>query len=213
MYVKNKFKSLLPVAIFLIVFYAVDIFRLYLEHITHFHIDRIFTWLIPTLLFITFVLKKNPFDYLKLRSDVKKGVFWGIIISIIHVFLYCSLRYLWNNELAVNFNLTFGTFWDVILTVGLVEEIVFRGLVLHNLNEIFSFKTSNILSATLFLIAHIPYWYFGKQFSLPVVYIIYDFFFIFIFGLLEGLFVKKTNSLWTCIIHHSFNNALVTIVK
>lgn len=209
----NKLKILWPLAIFFMVFYVVDVGRLYLEHATDFHINRIFTWLIPIFLFIIFVLKKNPAKFLKLWPDVNKGFFWGIIISAVHVFLYCSLRYWWNNNLTLNFNVSLLTFLDISLFAGLVEEIMFRGLILQTLNDVFSFKTANILSAVLFVLMHIPYWYFGNQFSLSLTCIIYDFIFIFVFGLFWGFVVKKTNSLWTSIIHHSVNNALVTIIK
>ena len=190
-----------------------DTIRLYFEHTTNFHIDRLFTWVIPIFLFIIFVLKKNPLEYLKLSTNIKKGIFWGIIISIVHIFLYCSLRYLWNHTLTANFDLSLKRYWDEILTVGLVEEIMFRGLVLQNLNEVFSFKISNIASAALFVLAHMPYWYFGNQFNLPLTSIIYWCFFLFAFGLFWGFVVKKTRSLWPAIIHHSVNNALAIMVK
>jgi membrane protease YdiL (CAAX protease family) len=211
--IKNKFKHILPLSIFLIIFYVADALRFYFVHSTNFLIDRMFTWVIPIFLFIIFVLRKNPLDYLKLRREVKRGIFWGIIISIIHIFLYCSLRYLWNHQLTVNFDLSLKRYWDEILTVGFVEEVMFRGLVLQNLNSVFSFKTSNIVSAALFVLAHLPYWYFGNQFSLPILNIVYDFFFLFAFGLFWGFLVKKTNSLWPSMIHHSVNNALAIMVK
>lgn len=213
MLIKNKLQTIWPLSIFILAFFIIDVLRLYSEQITHFHIDRVFTWLLPTFLFIIFVLKKNPFDYLKLSKGIGKGVLWGCIISIFHIAIYCSLRYLWNHELTINFNLSFQTFWRVILTVGLVEEIVFRGLILQHLNSIFNFRTANIISSILFVLAHIPYWYFGNQFTLPLPNVIYDFFFIFFFGLLEGFFLRKANSLWPCIIHHSVNNALALIIK
>ncbi len=210
---KSKLTAILPLVIFLIIFYVSDTLRLYFEHITNFHVDRLFTWVIPIFLFVIFILKKNPFDYLKLRPGIRRGIFWGIIISVVHIFLYCSLRYWWNHELTIHFNLNLQRYWDEILTVGSVEETMFRGLVLQNLHQVFSFKIATILSAVLFLLAHLPYWYFGNQFTLPLASIIYDFFFICAFGLLQGFFLKKTNSLWTCIIHHSVNNALAILVK
>jgi hypothetical protein len=159
------------------------------------------------------VLKKKPINYLKLCPEIKRGVFWGSLISIAHIAIYCFVRYHWNQQLTINFNIPFQTYWNKILVAGFVEEIMFRGLVLQNLNKVFSFKTSNIASATLFLLAHVPYWYFGNQFSLPLSTIMYDFGFILAFGLLQGFLLKKTNSLWTCIIHHSVNNALALIVR
>ncbi len=210
---KNKIQSIRPLIIFMATFYLIDILRLYVEHNTNLHIDRLFTWVLPAILFITFVLKQNSFDYLKLKTGIQKGFFWGIIISIVHIFLYCSFRSLWNHGLTINLNLDFKPAWNVILTVGIVEEIVFRGLVLQNLNSVFDAKTSNIISSILFVLAHIPYWYFGNQLTLPLSSIVFDVFFIFFFGLVSGFVLKKTNSLWPCIIHHSVNNALVLIIR
>lgn len=48
MYIKNKYKNLWPLTIFMLAFYIVDILRLYLEHVYGLHIDRLFTWVLPT---------------------------------------------------------------------------------------------------------------------------------------------------------------------
>jgi len=192
---------------FMIAFYTCDALRLYLERVYKMSLDRFFFWVVPTFFFVIFILHKNPFDYLKLRNHVKTGVFWGIAISAIHALIFYSY-WLWKGT-EINFNLGFGVYWGRIIMAGINEEIVFRGLVLQNLQETYSFGRSNVISSFLFVIAHLPYWYVWGRFSGPLMPVIYDVIFLFAMGLFWGFLVKKTNSLWSSIIHHSVNNLLV----
>ncbi|HEV2600662.1 MAG TPA: CPBP family intramembrane glutamic endopeptidase [Candidatus Babeliales bacterium] len=209
---KNNCSSIWPLAIFVVAFYAVDALRLYID-ISYLYVDRLVVWLLPTFLFIRFVLHQNPFEFLKLNTNVKRGILWGGIISGIHALLYVAFWYFWNSKVTVDYSVCFKALWDIVLTAGFIEEIVFRGFILGYLRNIYTFRIANITSSLLFMIAHIPYWIVFGQFSLPLYKILYDFLFVFTCGLLEGFFLKKTNSLWTCIIHHSTNNFLSFMVK
>lgn len=209
---KNNCSSILTLAIFMVAFYALDALRLYID-VSYLYFDRLVVWLLPTFLFIRFVLRQNPFEYLKLNTNVKRGILWGVIISSVHILLYVAFWYFWNSKVTIDYNVSFNDLWSIVLTAGFIEEIVFRGFVLGYLGNIYTFRIANIASALLFMIAHIPYWIVFGQFSLPLYKILYDFLFVFTMGLLEGFFLKKTNSLWTCIIHHSTNNFLSFMVK
>jgi uncharacterized protein len=196
----------------MIAFYTLDSLRLYIDT-SYLYIDRLVVWLAPTFLFIIFVLQQNPFDYLKLSKNIQRGVFWGVIISSVQAFIYFTFYYFWNGKVIVDYSMSFKDLWNIVLTAGLIEEVVFRGFVLGYLRNVYTFKTANIISSLLFLLAHIPYWIAMNKFALPLQSVLYDFVFIFSIGLLEGFFLKKTNSLWTCIIHHSINNFLALMVK
>jgi len=210
--IKNKLVSIWPLVIFMVAFYTVDALRIYIN-IGHLYVDRLVVWIVPTFLFIRFFLKQNPFDYVKLRKNIKKGVLWGTIISGVHAFIHVAFWYFWNGKVIVDWSVGFKDIWDVILMAGFIEEIVFRGFVLGYLRNIYLFQTANIISSLLFLLAHIPYWIAWNQFALPLPTVLYGFVFTFVMGLLEGFFLKKTNSVWTCIIHHSTNNFLAFMVK
>jgi membrane protease YdiL (CAAX protease family) len=198
---------------FLAAFYLVDTARLYIEHEWSIEIDRLFTWVAPTMLFILLWEKKNPITYLKLRGNVAKGILVGLLIGAIQGALHLGFNYVFKGQVNFNLDLGYRVWWNVIITAGFVEEIVFRGFVLQKIWSRSSFWTANFASAFLFTIAHIPYWAYGHQFSLPMSTIIYDFCFVFAFGLLEGYLLKKTNSLWACIVHHSINNFLSLIIR
>ena len=209
---KGRAKPLLPLVIYMSVFYLLDVLRIYMG-LSYLYVDRLALWVIPIFIFIRFYLQQNPFEYLKLSTNVKKGVLWGVIISSVHAAIYVAFWYLKNGTITIDWNVSVKGFLDVVLITGIIEEIVFRGFVLNYLRNIYSFRTANIASSLLFMIAHIPYFIVFGYFSLPILKIMYKFVRVFAFGLLWGFFLKKTNSLWPCIIHHSVNNFLAFMVK
>ena len=209
----NKLTATRQLVVFMLAFFAVDLLRLFCQRATlfaPFTTDRLFIWVVPTLLFIFFVLKQNPFDYLKLKKNVMRGVTTGLAVSAVQAILHCSYYYMSHGgSLAINLNLGFAAWWNVILTAGVVEEVVFRGLIFQYLNRMFSFITAAAVSSVLFALAHIPYWIAsGALFTKPMLYIVYDFIFIFFIGFLWAFLLKKTGSLWSNIIHHTANNFL-----
>lgn len=206
-------KTLKPLIGFLAAFYLIDIARLYVEHTWSIEIDRLFTWVAPTIFFILFSEKKNPIVYLKLKNNYARGIFVGLLVGLAQGAIHLGFNYIYHGKISLNFDLGFRVWWNVIITVGIVEETVFRGLVLQKISSISSFWKANIISAFLFILAHIPYWVWGSQFSLPISTIIYDFAFVFVFGLLEGYLFKKTGSLWASIVHHSINNFLASVIR
>lgn len=205
--------SLKPLIGFLATFYLVDIARIYAEHLWSIEIDRLFTWVVPTTLFIFLYEKKNPIAYLKLKKNFARGILVGLLVGLVQGALHLGFNYIFRGTVSLEFDLGYRVWWNVIVTVGIVEEVVFRGLVLQKIWSVSNFWTANFASAFLFMLAHIPYWVFGDQFSLPISTIIYDFAFVFVFGLLEGYLFKRTNSLWAPIIHHSINNFLASVIR
>ncbi len=207
----DKVRDILPLAMFMAIFYVLDALRVYMG--LNLYIDRFVLWIIPIFIFIKYYLRQNPFECLKLNTNIKKGVLWGAIISAVHAAIYIAFWYLKNGAIAVDWNVGIRAFLDVVLVTGIIEEIVFRGFVLNYLRNIYSFRTANIVSSLLFVVAHIPYFMAWGYFSLPILKIMYEFIRLFVFGLFWGFLLKKTNSLWPCIIHHSANNFLSFMVR
>ena len=81
----------------------------------------------------------------------------------------------------------------VAFLIPIVEEIIFRGLILKSTSKYLRFTGANILQAFFFACVH---------FSL----ILFPFYFV--FGILCGNFYRKSNSLIPAIIFHIFNNLL-----
>lgn len=88
-----------------------------------------------------------------------------------------------------------------ILTIALIapfyEEVIFRGIILSATRHRIGFVWANIIQAFLFALAHM-------NLSLFVFY--------FVFGLVTGYMVKRTNGLLAGFFFHSINNLFVVLL-
>lgn len=89
-----------------------------------------------------------------------------------------------------------GAFLKVVVVAPVVEELIFRGLILHGLRKNYHAFTAVFFSALLFALFHLNPWQFPATFVL---------------GLLLGWIVIRTNSLILAILGHAINNGLVLI--
>lgn len=92
--------------------------------------------------------------------------------------------------------------WAVVTMVilaPLLEEILFRGLILGSCKERFGSVWALLISATLFAIAH---------FSAPIQVI-----YAFVIGLILGYIYIRTHSLITVMIIHALNNAMAYVME
>src|SRR6185369_6080964 len=170
-------------------------------------------WVLPV--FITLaLLRTNPLTYLKLTSPVNKR---GLIVTSLVVFIWLSLVLIGESFLqgksiggllSAKAPLWLGILAGVV-TSPIWEEILFRGFFLNRLNESLSFWKSNLISAFLFMLAHVPYWVSKNGFSGPVIK---DMVNVFLLGSLFGWVMKKTNSLWPAIGAHIENNFLSGLI-
>lgn len=81
----------------------------------------------------------------------------------------------------------------VCIATPLVEETVFRGVVLQGLSRYISFNWANLLQATLFMAIH------ESLAAMPIIFLI---------GWLAGRLVKRTGGLLAPMVLHALNNAV-----
>lgn len=175
-------------------------------HVFISQVVKILLWIIPVILYLRFIDKiKNPFEYLKLTTTIKKGVLIGITIGLIQLILSILNVYIFGDK-----KLTLPTEWVWLIFIGLIEEIPFRGFLLQKFEEFMSFWPANFLQGFLFLLIHIPGWYMRMNGNLPSVTTWIS---IFIFGVVVGYIFKRSKSLWSCIIIHSINNFVAILVE
>ncbi|MFJ8099457.1 lysostaphin resistance A-like protein [Lysinibacillus sp. NPDC096212] len=165
-----------------------------------------FVWIVPTSLYIKYYLHTNPFDYLKMNVNVKKGLFWGVILSLLVGLYFTSETYIINQQ-SFHFSLSFDDYLNGFLMAGLAEEIVFRGLILQEINKKMTFWKANIITALLFLVVHYPIWIYDEK-----IFHFGTHLYVLFLGLLFGFVYKKTGSIWSVIILHAFHNFFVTII-
>lgn len=156
---------------------------------------RLCTWTLPVLIYLRLQSKK-PVSYLKLQTTT--GIFWAFVICAI---LY-GLGSVLFGATSLNLSIPFDVWWNVIILVGLSEEVVFRGFILQQIEEMTaSFWIGNLIQTMLFALTHVPYWLSQGQLITPGLVG-----FVLIAGFILGIVLKKTQSLWTCMFIHSVNN-------
>ncbi len=90
--------------------------------------------------------------------------------------------------------------WGVVLKVviiaPIIEEMIFRGIIMHGFMRNYSKFSAIIISALMFALFHLNPWQFPSAFAL---------------GILLGWLMVRTRSILLCILGHSVNNLLVLV--
>ncbi len=170
---------------------------------------RLATWTLPVLIYLIAV-KQDLFDFLKLRS-IRRGIIWGVAIGSSLVLLNVIGAYGLRGHVRVDFHLPLNHWLGAVLMVGLSEEVVFRGFLLSMFAIRMPFWAANLLQAVLFLGIHLPGWALQHQFVWPNI--MQQIVYIFAFGVMLGFVRKKSDSLWACMLIHSFNNFAALAIK
>jgi len=163
-------------------------------------------WVLPV--FITLAaLRMKQLEYTKLTTPVNKR---GLMVSGLVVLVWLSLvvvgeSFIQGKSIGVLLSQKAPAWFGILAGAFLSpiwEEILFRGFFLNRLNESLSFWKSNLISAFLFMLAHVPYWVSKNGFPGPIK----DMANVFLLGCLFGWVMKKTNSLLPPIGAHIANN-------
>ena len=161
-------------------------------------------------------LKKSDFSFLKPNQwSLVKCVGLGILFSILLRSIYFALS---RNGIfpayeAMAFGSIIGAFKSInqfyhpsltfllaVIIVPFYEEYIFRGIMLNGMDRRIKFIAANIIQAIFFSLVH-------DNASL--------FLFYFLFGLISGLLVRRSNSLLPALTFHATNNllAFISIMK
>lgn len=163
-------------------------------------------WIVPAWIYIKLYLHSIPISFLKMNVNVKKGLLWGIFLSLL-LGAFLILEAYFFNGVSFHFSLSFDDYLNTLLMAGLAEEIVFRGLILQELDKRMTFWKANLITALLFLVIHYPIWIYND-----IIFQYGSHIYVFIIGLLFGFVYKKTGSLWSVIILHAFHNYILSII-
>ncbi len=158
---------------------------------------KVALWGIPAYFFPKLVDSINSNNFLLLnRAPQGKWIYFSVIFLIVYIFLLNGGKV----EIKTVSVFYFGA---AIVVSPIAEEIAFRGVVLQKLNQIVSFKISNSVTAIWFMVYHIPLWIArGQRVSIMAcLWVIF-------FSLWMGFFLRKSKSLWTCIVIHAAQNLI-----
>jgi uncharacterized protein len=89
-----------------------------------------------------------------------------------------------------------GAFMKVVVIAPVVEELIFRGVIMHGLMQNYSKGTAVFFSGLLFALFHLNPWQFPATFVL---------------GMILGWIMIRTRNIGLCITGHAINNLLVLL--
>ena len=89
-----------------------------------------------------------------------------------------------------------GAFMKVVIMAPVIEELIFRGIILHGFRRNYNAATAVIISALLFSLFHLNPW------QMPATFVL---------GLLLGWIMIRTRNILLAIIGHAINNLLVLL--
>lgn len=164
--------------------------------------------LFPVILYLK-VKRHNLKEFLRINSLSFKQILYIVLIVILSYPIAVFFNYLgilllskfgriMPNPIPIpsDINEFLFEFFIVALTPGLCEEIMFRGMIMKSY-EVYDRKKAIVLSAVLFGIFH-----FNFQNLLGPIFL----------GILFGILVSKTKSLFSSIIGHTINNTIALII-
>jgi len=158
---------------------------------------RLLLWVLPVFVYLRYVERVNPIEYLKLRQHWRRGIVIALVFSVLNFLLTVMQRGLPQLHTAA---LTWNSILSTSLLIGFVEEIPYRGFIFQKLNERLSLTLASLISSLLFLGIHLPGWISLHLFKLQLAI------FVFVFGVVLVVLLRLAKSLWAPIISHSLND-------
>ncbi|MBN2879617.1 MAG: CPBP family intramembrane metalloprotease [Clostridia bacterium] len=171
------------------------------------HIFRFFIWALPPFLYLVFIDKVNPFTYLKLSTSLKKGVLFSLLlVPLGALWQLAEMRFRGDTIGSISFLSAI-----TLIVIPMFEEILARGFVLNKLSDIMPFKYALPFSALFFWMCHIPGWILISPDVIRFHLLTYSFSVFLVVGILGGMLMKKSNSLYPSIMLHMINNFISSI--
>ena len=164
---------------------------------------RVIVWVVPVWLYLRYVDRVEPVEYLKLRGRVTGGLLYAVVLTAVNLVGMVARFGAPHPDVArVTWNSILGTS----VLVGFIEEIPYRGFMLRKFAERLNFWLANLITSVLFVAIHLPGWMALHTLKIENAAT------IFIFGFVMGTAFKWSDSLWTPIVTHSANDFLSYVI-
>ncbi len=169
---------------------------------------KILLWVVPVFIYITIVLKTDPLSYLKLKTDVARGLLWGLIGCVLPLLQLLSALFVRHDPLQLTHSAS--EWLNTVVLVGLIEEIPFRGLLFQELHKWLNFWQASILSSFFFVTIHLPLWIITGQTASTTL--LSNVITVFILGIIFAYLLKLSRSLWSSILMHTIYDLVATLL-
>jgi uncharacterized protein len=167
---------------------------------------RVLVWIVPTCLFIRFVEGPPVLGRLGLTLRWRKGVLFGLLGFLVLAAVVGVQHGSRLSHFAIPKDPA--TWMNAILSAPIAEEVLFRGLVFRVLLERLAVWSALVVSALLFALIHLPYWWLSGAASPAGLALRLGS--IFAYGIFFALLYHWSGSLYAPIICHVLNN-LITV--
>ena len=163
---------------------------------------KLVLWVVPALLVIRWMGRRisEVMGVGRLRSILVWGGGVGLILAVLDIGSHMVFHQSWN---------LFGDVWVVVSVVvvsPVVEELVFRGVVLGGLMSRYSFWVANVVTAVLFVGIHLPGWFFQGVLVQNLVSPLGGAVSIFVLGVVFGYVAFRSRAVTGSILSHALNN-------
>jgi uncharacterized protein len=163
---------------------------------------RVAVWMVPTCLFIHFVEGPPVLGRLGFVKNRGKGVSFGFLGFLVLAAVVAVQYGSHFSHFAIPKDLA--TWLNAILSAPIAEEVLFRGLVFRVLLERLAVWSALMMSALLFALIHLPYWWLSGAASPAGLTLRLGT--IFAYGIFFALLYRWSGSLYAPIICHVLNN-------
>src|SRR5262249_40593412 len=160
---------------------------------------RLLVWVAPVFSYLRYVDDVEPLGYLKLRSNLVRGVAVAVLLTTIN--LLGSVARFGVPHLSME-RVTWNSVLGTSVLVGFLEEIPYRGFMLQKLAERTGFWRANLSTSLLFLAIHLPGWIALDHLRAGAMAS------VFLLGVVLAIAFKYADSLWAPILAHSANDCL-----
>jgi uncharacterized protein len=161
-------------------------------------------WVLPVCI-VLLSERVNVLEFLRLRPNVGLGLLVGLGVGLLYA-LGIVLVEIFIGHKEVNFSALL-TVPRVFISAAFPEELLFRGYVLRRLESSLPFWLATFLTALLFLVFHLPGWFYYNLSTVQVAVSVLG------VGLVGGILVRRTNSLWSAVLFHTLNNVAVSLMN
>jgi len=190
------------------VLYAVDLqFPAGTPRLVYASVVKLSLWVVPAWLYVVYVMRASPWRALRLTTPVNLRTLAYMAGGVAFVF-----------ALAWGTGVLRGRDFPAALVAGApgwvgaiapiapsatMEEILFRGFVLQQLRARMGGWQANLVAALLFVLIHWPNWLWRRGLEPGLLA---DSGGVFVFAVLAGYLVQRTESLWPGVAAHVANN-------
>jgi membrane protease YdiL (CAAX protease family) len=174
---------------------------------------KLILWVLPAVGYACWVRHASPFRYLGLSVMPSAGK-WLKYLVVIGLFLSAQVAFpsildgKTPSLAGISVSITLSGMLSFVVSPFL-EELLFRGLLLHELAALLPRWVANLLASLLFAGIHLPFWLSHGGLSAMMLTNTAG---VFIFSLLAGWLYLDSSSIWPPTVAHIANNCVAALL-